>query len=520
MLKSLRHNSITETLIFIPKDNYDMIEYMTTNNIIADFCIENFNIDLIPIDIDLFSLENENDIKDIYIDKNSSCISELANAVVKYETCFGKIKNKYLKGDLAKTFCDLVEEKEKENGLRITDDEIFGMIVLDRSVDFITLMTTNYTYEGKIDEEIGINLGRIEVKESAIKGNTNQPNNNAKKKEGDKLIHYGLTSDINKIYCSIRCMKLLDASKYLSAISSYYENVTKKNKTNEELLRMTTEINHYIKFVKNELLQNKNLLSYIIDLDLSNKTDIRNYAQKEQILLAGQLPENLYSYYDEYLYQQKDLLTLIKLMIIESLTQNGIQGYKNLKREILNIYGFQKIFLFRDLETLGWLSEKKLLKDLKNLTNLSYSQISEKLELISEAENSLDCSYVLDGFCPIGIKLIEKAVYGKWNTIIEVLNKMQGALEFPKNEEVISRPIKDRNIMFIIFVGGVTYTEIEAIRFLNRKFNEESLKGKRKKTQFIILTTSILNSKKILQHLGKDIFSLLTMKMFNEQINK
>ena len=167
MLKSLRHNSITETLIFIPKDNYDMIEYMTTNNIIADFSIENFNIDLIPIDIDLFSLENENDIKDIYIDKNSSCISELANAVVKYETCFGKIKNKYLKGDLAKTFCDLVEEKEKENGLRITDDEIFGMIVLDRSVDFITLMTTNYTYEGKIDEEIGINLGRIEVKESS-----------------------------------------------------------------------------------------------------------------------------------------------------------------------------------------------------------------------------------------------------------------------------------------------------------------------------------------------------------------
>ena len=42
---------------------------------------------------------------------------------------------------------------------------------------------------------------------------------------------------------------------------------------------------------------------------------------------------------------------------------------------------------------------------------------------------------------------------------------------------------KDRNIMFIIFVGGVTYTEIEAIRFLNRKFNEESLKGKRKENK-------------------------------------
>jgi hypothetical protein len=74
--------------------------------------------------------------------------------------------------------------------------------------------------------------------------------------------------------------------------------------------------------------------------------------------------------------------------------------------------------------------------------------------------------------------------------------------------------------MLIVFVCGVTYTEIEAIRVLNRKFNEEHLKGKRKKTQFIILTTSILNSKKILDNLGKELHSVLNMKMFYEQVNK
>ena len=74
--------------------------------------------------------------------------------------------------------------------------------------------------------------------------------------------------------------------------------------------------------------------------------------------------------------------------------------------------------------------------------------------------------------------------------------------------------------MLIVFVGGVTYTEIEAIRVLNRKFNEDNLKGKRKKTQFIILTTSILNSKQILDNLGKELHSVLNMKMFYEQANK
>ena len=67
---------------------------------------------------------------------------------------FGKIKYKYYKGDVAQTFCSMVKEKEKENGLQ-KKEEILGMIVLDRSVDFITLMTTNYTCEGLIDENIG-----------------------------------------------------------------------------------------------------------------------------------------------------------------------------------------------------------------------------------------------------------------------------------------------------------------------------------------------------------------------------
>ena len=210
-------------------------------------------------------------------------------------------------------------------------------------------------------------------------------------------------------------------------------------------------------------------------------------------------------------------------MIIESLTQNGIQGYQKLKREILNIYGFQKIFLFRDLENLGWLKEKQLLKNLKNIIDFTYSQINEKLELIKENYQPLkieDCSYVLSGYCPISIKIIEKAVNGEWNTIIDVLRKMPGFTSCPEDEKVIKEPAKDRNIMFIIFIGGVTYTEIEAIRFLNRKFNEENLKGKRKKTQFIILTTGILNSKKILQNLGKDVYSALNMKMFFEQTKK
>jgi hypothetical protein len=132
-----------------------------------------------------------------------------------------------------------------------------------------------------------------------------------------------------------------------------------------------------------------------------------------------------------------------------------------------------------------------------------------------------DCSYVLGGYCPLGLRIIETAIEGKWNKIIDTLKKMPGATNYPSDESVISNPENDRNIIFIVFVGGVTYTEIEGIRFLNRKFNEEYKNKKRKKsTQFIILTTGILNSKKIFGNLGKDIHSTLTMKKFYEENQK
>ena len=527
MLKTLKPNVI-EYLIFIPKENFDIIEYMSTNNMIPLSKIENFNVDLIPIDLDLLSLEREDNIKEIYIDKNYSSISDFANAVVKLETCFGKIKYKYIKGDLAQKFCDLVKEKEKENSLRLGKDEILGMVVFDRSVDFLTLMTTNYTCEGLIDENIGINLGRIKIKSNTLMAGLN-PKSNAKKneKEVNKDIAYSLTSEKNNFFCTISCMRHFDALKYIREIRNYYQQVLSKDKTgnsifNSEGEKNLKEISYFLTNLKDNLLQVENIINYVVEVLF--ETEHRRYIGKEQPLLSGGFPEDLHDYYDEFLYGKKDLDTLIKLMIIESLTQNGVQGYQKLKREILNIFGFQKIFLFRDLEVLGWLKEKQSsLKNLKNITDFSYSQIYEKFELLNEnysPEVINDCSYVLNGYCPLSLKIIEKAVKGQWNTIIENLKKIPGATSYPENESVISNPINDKNIILIAFVGGVTYTEIEAIRLLNRVFKEEYLQGKRKQTQFIILTTSILNSKKVLKNLGTEVYSVLNMKMFYEQSNK
>ena len=522
MLKAIIQN-LKAFIIFIPCENYDIIKHMKTSHIRDDFHIENLNIDLVPIDLDLLSLEKENSLKEIYIDNDLTSINDLANSVVKLEMIFGKIKYKYIKGDFGLKFCNILEEKELENNLKKGEDEILALLAFDRSVDFITLMSSNYTCEGLIDDIFGINFGRIKVKENLLKKNLTK-----KPILSEKLISFGLTTAFNKLYCSFRCMHYTDALKYIIRIREYYKKIADDNRNNkkrismDELTKFAEEMKYFITNIKDSLIMNENIINHIIE-SVSDPNH-KKYIEKEQLLLAGDLPNNLYDYYDELLCEKKDLYGLIRLMIIESLTQNGIKDYFKLKREILNIYGYQNIFILRDLETLGWLKERQILKSIKkNITTITHTQIIDKLKLINlenDNKNIKDCSYVTGGFCPLSLKIVEKAVEGQWSTIIDVLKKIPGATIFPEDESEIKNPKKEKNIIFLIFIGGITYTEIEGIRFLNRKFNEENINGKRKKTQFIILTTGILNSEKIFSSLNKDSYSSFTIKKFYEELTK
>ena len=523
MLKSVIPN-LKAFIIFIPCENYDIIKHMKTSHIRGDFHIENLNIDLIPIDLDLLSLEKDNSLKEIYIDNDLTSINDLANSVVKLEMIFGKIKYKYIKGDFALKFCNLLQEKELENNLKKGEDEILALLAFDRSVDFITLMASNYTCEGVIDDIFGINFGRIKVKENLLKKNLSK-----KPITSEKLISFGLTTAFNKLYCSFRCMHYLDAIKYIVKIREYYKKIMDKSKNSknnismDDIQKFSEEIHYFVKNIKDSLIMNENIINYITQY-LTDDINRKRYIEKEQLLLSGDLPNNLYDFYDELLCEKKDLNGLIRLMIIESLTQNGIKDYYRLKREILNIYGYQNIFVLRDLETLGWLKERQIFKSIKkNITTITYTQVIDKLKLINlenDNKNIKDCSYVMGGFCPLSLKIVEKAVEGQWSTINDVLKKLPGATFFPEDESEIKNPKKEKNIIFLIFIGGITYTEIEGIRFLNRKFNEENKIGKRKKTQFIILTTGILNSEKIFSSLNKDTHSSFTLKKFYEELMK
>ena len=500
-------------IIFTPCQTYEIIEYMTLNDIKQYFDIYNYYIDLIPIDFDLLSFEQINSIYEIYCENKLNSLTDMAKAIVKLESCFGKIVNKYIKGDYASLLNDLIKREEDENEVNFKDvEEIFGIIILDRTIDNITPFCSNYTYEGLIDELFDINYNKIHIDENIL--NEEKKRDNKKKEENKKT--YFLTSSENNFYYRIRSMHYNNANTYLKMRSNYFQEIEEKTRnlnTNDETEKMNKYMNELIKLNKedkNYMGQNINIARYLNNYQ--NNLKKREFIEKEQLLLAGQLPAGLHEYYENYVGEKKNFYEILRLMLLESITQNGIKDYEKIKRDLLNVYGFQNIFLFRNLEKIGWLKDKDFVNSVKRIFDFNYRYVLEKLNLINDEftfSKINDCSYLLSGFCPISLRLIEKIFNGGWNKINEILKKIPGQYSFPQNENMIFQNInnKKQNIIFVTFIGGVTYTEIEGIRFLNL-INENF--------KFIIITNSIINHKKLLNSFEKKINNVVTMKGFYE----
>ena len=337
-------------------------------------------------------------------------------------------------------------------------------------------------------------------------------------------------------------MNYLDASKYMYELKAYYVKESQKKNANSNDLSNLQSImktwNEFLTLYKNTLVQNGKFMDKFIEENL--KPDNFTFRKQESIFLCATMPTNLKLFYDDYITDKKNLYKLINLFILETLTQGCVKDYNALKRDILNVYGYQHVFLLRDLETIGLIKEKAdaigMIKEKVNIKNmimeLTYPQILNKLGLINPDANDpknkfKDCSYIFQGYCPIILRLIERAVEGKWGKLRDVITKIPGYTMFPDNESEIEHPPHSDqqkvHTIFVLFVGGVSYNEIAGIRFINRKLKAAYDKVKEKdknatRVQLIIVTNEILNKKRIFDSLGKEFKQSFSFKKLSKDI--
>jgi len=200
--------------------------------------------------------------------------------------------------------------------------------------------------------------------------------------------------------------------------------------------------------------------------------------------------------------------------------------YDFLKHELLQSYGFEKMFTLNNLESLGmfrpqpkrnnWPTVKKALRLLEE---------KDKVEL----KNPSDITYAYQGYAPLSVRLIEYAAKGGWKRIEEILNTLPGKMyeynqELPSSIQERSRYFQDTKISssstppttvtkdgerkkpltLVFFLGGVTFAEISALRFLSERENH----GR----DYIIATTKLINGNTLVDSITEHVVNKLDKK--------
>lgn len=161
-------------IVYLPQPTAIVHKILSSTGLAAapNVSIHRLQLDLFPLETDVFSLEYDDAMREAELEGTpSTLVSTVARSILKLQDVVGAIPRIQSLGPLGedvvrKVLNMTVDEymasnQEDTNPGPVTGGDVAAMIVIDRKVDWITPMTTCLTYEGLMDEVVGIDCGYV-----------------------------------------------------------------------------------------------------------------------------------------------------------------------------------------------------------------------------------------------------------------------------------------------------------------------------------------------------------------------
>jgi len=445
----------------------------------------------------------------------------LAKALLKLQSFTGIIPNIVGKGSNAQFITEMLFRMRRETA---TDEpmitpEFDSMIIIDRSVDMVTPLLTQLTYEGLIDEVFGIQNssvdlpGEMVVDKQAQKDQAPVPEN--------KKFKTPLNSN-DKIYQDIRDLNFSSISSILNQkakiIDEYYKE-RHKAKTVSQIKDFMKKLGSFQ--TEHQFLRiHTNIVEAILVVTKDPEFHIRLAA--EQNLLADADVNMSLDYIEECIAKQEPLLKVLRLLCLASVTGNGLKDkiHANFERELLQTYGYQHRFTLENLTKLG------LFKRQEGRTN-PFARTRKDFQLVVDVDehNPTDIAYVYSGYAPLSVRLVEHAcrAMDQWkpdSPSADQSNQIRPGWQAPPASEDALKALpggpafhakqstkvnldpdggdkkNQQKISLVVFVGGACFTEVSAIR---SKFKTGADR------EFVVATTKLTNGNALIESILEDL---------------
>ncbi|KAM9313049.1 vacuolar protein sorting-associated protein 33B [Gastrophryne carolinensis] len=496
-------------IIFSPLKLFTCDMILEEEGIYGDVSTDEWSFYLLPLDDDIISMELPEFYRDYFLEGDQRWISTVARALHLLNSIFGPISKTYGIGRCSKMVLDMWKEllEDDETDRKERKPEMGLVFMIDRDVDYITPLCSQMVYEGLVDDTFRIKCGSVEFGPEVT--------------SSDKSIKVLLNAQ-DKVFGEIR-------NEHFSNVFSFLSQKA-RNLQSQYDKRQGMDIRQMKTFVSNELKglkQEHRLLSLHIGacesiMKKKTKQDFQDLLKTEHLLLEGFDIRESISFIEEHINRQVSPIDSLRLLCLLSITENGIatKDYRSLKTQYLQSYGPEHLLTFSNLKRAGLLTEQvagdtltavesrvsklvtdkaagKLTDAFSSLAKKSHFRgISKRLGLIPHVDGEYDLkfpkdmAYVFSGaYIPLSCKIIEQVLARKGWTGLDEVTRLLNFSEFTEQFSDKSSYLSSQRICLVVFLGGCTFTEISALRFL----------GKETGYKFVFLTTSITNGARIME---------------------
>lgn len=456
MMISRHHVPIRFYVVSISRDLSMVRRVFEEKNVLGDTQFLEIPYSWVPAGLDVVSLELQGFLKDVMVDKNMSALYDVAIGLFQYQRMFGSAVHVQAMGAWSCRITEMLRRMRKEAGTdvpAISDNGLDEIILIDRTVDMVTPMCTQLTYEGLLDDVLGLKYGQIRSQGKKITGlDDSDP---IFRETRDKLFS-GARLWINSTLKEIQKFRDVDmADADVASLKGFVSNLREKFSRMPLHTSLLEQLGH----------------------EMKQSSFIARQKLEAEILDDGLHMNGLY----DCIYKGDDVYSVLRLMSLYCAVHGGIpkKDFDVLRKDIFNTYGFEHI------ATMHALQEGNVLYKKEDRRPSAFANAKTQMDLLVQdgstinEENPDDIHFAYAGYAPLSSRLIQQACTKGWETetkshptvvIAQGLDddgyahdavlQHRGNLERKKDST--------RNTL-VVFVGGITHAELSTLRFLSKK---------------------------------------------------
>ncbi|XP_062505402.1 vacuolar protein sorting-associated protein 33A-like [Corticium candelabrum] len=490
------------SIFFVPRKTLVCERRLQDLGIMGTFAnIDDYSLDIFPFDSDVLSMEHSMAFRESYLEGDLTSMFYVAKAIMLIQTLYGIIPHIYGKGHCARHVADMVLRMRREAPRSLTSQppQFDTLLLLDRNIDLLSPLITQLTYEGLIDEFFGIQNTNCKLPADKF-----IDPNEAKGSEQGAMASTSTQKTVTlnsaeELFAELRDLNYHAVGPLLNRRAKHVKEAFEERhdaKTVGQIKQFVTRLPHIQ--ASRQSLSTHTSIAELLKQKITDSS-FMNSLHMEQELFQGVDTDKIHPYIEQLIAQQSSLVKVLRLMCIQCIVNNGFKQkvYDFYRKEILQTYGFEHMRTLQRLEQAGLLrlSGVRTYNAVRKTLRLTVDEVNE--------QNPTDIAYVHSGYAPLTVRLaqylnrpekwrgLEEAMKLLPGPIIDDVQSLPSGMEKGRQNLAAVGSYDNPRIVLIFFLGGCTYAEISALRFLSQQ--EEG------QTEYVIATTKLINGSNWLQ---------------------